>query len=87
MRKILLWAPPLLCLAAWLGHAALLRWMAGADVVQVLLSGGGATAPLLAGAAAFVGLRVVVRLVLPGLLLAWLGALAWDRLTPRPASG
>jgi len=41
---------PALCLAVWLAHAALLAWMAGADVLQVPLSGGGASATMPAGA-------------------------------------
>lgn len=79
-RQLLLPGFVILC---WALHAALLRWMAGADVVSVLLSGGGASVPMLLGAAAFVSLRLFVRLVLPGVILAWLGYVALGLLTSQ----
>jgi len=62
-------------------HALLKRWMAGSHVAATLLSAGPHTPRLvLAGAGLFAALRLFTVLLLPGLVLASLGGILYDRL-------
>jgi len=64
----------ILCLQVLLKH-----WMAGGHVAATLLSAGPHTPRLvLAGACLFVAVRLFTILLLPGLVLASLGGIAYD---------
>jgi len=68
----------------------MLRWMDGSNAFAVLTASGNET-PMwtTVGAMAFVGLRLYLYLVVPGMAAARMGAATWRwycQRTPRPAA-